>query len=96
MTESRSKSRSVASTKSIDLGLPVILGWNTEDYGNHAVLVTGYWHGRDDWLLLNDPGGEDRISWPVLAGRRGQFAGSAYLQSKDARWTEAGQGTYVS
>ena len=35
---------------SIDVGLPVLLGWNTKDYGDHAVLVTGYWHGKDDWL----------------------------------------------
>ena len=55
-----------AIAKSIDNGLPVILGWNTADYGNHAVLVTGYWHGVDDWLLLNDPGGDTEISWQVL------------------------------
>ena len=51
---------------SIDKGLPVLIGWETDDYGNHAVLVTGYWHGDDDWLLLNDPGGETRMSWQVL------------------------------
>lgn len=51
---------------SIDVGLPVLLGWNTKDYGDHAVLVTGYWHGKDDWLLLNDPSGDTQISWQVL------------------------------
>lgn len=41
---------------SIDVGLPVMLGWNTEDYGCHAVLVTGYWIGNEKWLMTADPG----------------------------------------
>ena len=36
---------------SIEKGLPVMLGWSTPDYGSHAVLVTGYWEGRERWLL---------------------------------------------
>ena len=55
-----------AIAESIDVGLPVLLGWNTKDYGNHAVLVIGYWHGKDDWLLFNDPSGDTQISWQVL------------------------------
>lgn len=52
---------------SIDLGLPVMLGWNTHDYGDHAVLVTGYWEGREKWLLVNDPqDGASEISWLSL------------------------------
>lgn len=35
---------------SIDEGLPVMLGWNTLDYGNHTVLATGYWEGRERWF----------------------------------------------
>ncbi len=56
--------RNIAS--SIDEGLPVMLGWHTEDFGNHAVLVTGYWHGKNDWLLINDPGGDQQICWQNL------------------------------
>ena len=55
-----------AIAKSIDRGLPALIGWETADYGNHAVLVKGYCHGDDDWLLLNDPGGTTRMSWQVL------------------------------
>ena len=51
---------------SIDVGLPVMLGWNAEDYGAHAVLVTGYWEGAERWLILNDPGGMPEISWDSL------------------------------
>lgn len=52
---------------SINDGLPVMLGWSTPDYGNHAVLVTGYWEGHERWLLVNDPGsGADQISWDSL------------------------------
>ena len=52
---------------SINSGLPVMLGWNTPDYGNHAVLVTGYWEGREKWFLINDPeGNAHQISWDSL------------------------------
>ena len=52
---------------SIDDGLPVMLGWSTPDYGNHAVLVTGYWEGREKWFLINDPeGNAHEISWDSL------------------------------
>ena len=52
---------------SINEGLPVMLGWSTPDYGNHAVLVTGYWEGRERWLLINDPAGDaNQISWDSL------------------------------
>ena len=56
--------RNIAS--SIDEGLPVMLGWSTEDFGNHAVLVIGYWHGKSDWFLINDPGGEQQVCWQNL------------------------------
>lgn len=55
-----------AISESINSGLPVLIGWDTTDYGTHAVLVKGYWHGDDDWLLLNDPGGDTQMSWQVL------------------------------
>ena len=48
---------------SIDEGLPVMLGWNTEDYGCHAVLVIGYWIGKEKWLMTADPGGGTEVSW---------------------------------
>ena len=51
---------------SIDQGLPVMLGWNTYDYGCHAVLVTGYWIGTETWLTINDPGGSTEVSWNSL------------------------------
>ena len=52
---------------SINDGLPVILGWNTLDYGNHTVLVTGYFEGREKWFFINDPEGDTgRISWDSL------------------------------
>lgn len=53
-------------SNSIDEGLPVMLGWSTEDFGDHAVLVTGYWHGKKDWFLLNDPGGDTEVCWQNL------------------------------
>ncbi len=53
-------------TRSIDIGLPVMLGWDTEDFGCHAVLVTGYWCGKKDWFLLNDPGGDSEVCWQNL------------------------------
>ena len=56
---------------SIDDGLPVMLGWNTPDYGNHTVLVTGYWEGREKWFLINDPADESgQISWDSLKQQR--------------------------
>ena len=52
---------------SINCGLPVMLGWNTPDYGNHAVLVIGYWKDRERWLLINDPECDaHQISWDSL------------------------------
>jgi len=49
----------------IDDGLPVMLSWDTEDYGIHAVLVVGYWVGKEKWLVVNDPGQGPgtEISW---------------------------------
>ena len=54
--------------QSIDHGLPVAIGWDAQDLGCHAVLVTGYWYGTaDKWLLINDPGGSsNEVSWPML------------------------------
>lgn len=52
-------------------GLPVMLGWDAEDYGCHAVLVTGYWKGEEMWLYTNDPGGGDgQISWNSLRAQQ--------------------------
>ena len=56
--------RNIAS--SIDEGLPVMLSWGTQDFGDHAVLVKGYWHGRNDWFLINDPGGDQQVCWQNL------------------------------
>ena len=56
---------------SINAGLPVMLGWNTPDYGNHTVLVTGYWEGRERWLVINDPmDGVDKMSWDSLKDQK--------------------------
>ena len=55
---------------SIGEGLPVMLAWNTEDYGCHAVLVTGYWIGREKWLTINDPGGSTEVSWTSLKAQQ--------------------------
>lgn len=58
--------------RSVDEGLPVMLGWNTEDYGCHAVLVTGYWIGKEKWLKTADPGGATEVSWnSVKAQQKG-------------------------
>ena len=62
--------------KSIDDGLPVMLGWDTEDYGCHAVLVTGYWIGKERWLMTNDPSGPVEVNWESLKRQqegRGKF-----------------------
>jgi len=53
-------------TDNIDDGLPVMLGWDTVDYGCHAVLVVGYWRGRENWLTVNDPGGSTEVNWNSL------------------------------
>ena len=55
---------------SIDDGLPVMLGWDTEDYGCHAVLVTGYWVGKEKWLTINDPGGSSNVNWNSLKAQQ--------------------------
>ena len=53
--------------ESINEGLPVMLGWSAKDYGCHAVLVTGYMMGKEEWLITNDPGGGNReIGWNSL------------------------------
>ena len=60
----------------IDSGLPVMLGWDTEDYGCHAVLITGYWIGKEKWLMTADPSGSDEVSWDSLKAQqagRGKF-----------------------
>ena len=57
-------------TRSIDDGLPVILSWDTEDFGCHAVVVVGYKLGQQRWFLLNDPGGSQQISWENLKGTK--------------------------
>ena len=59
-------------TSSIDEGLPVMLSWSSQDFGDHAVLVKGYWHGRNDWFLINDPGGDQQVSWQNLKRDKNQ------------------------
>ena len=57
--------------RSVNEGLPVMLGWNTEDYGCHAVLATGYWIGREKWLMVNDPSGSNEaVSWNSLKAQQ--------------------------
>jgi hypothetical protein len=51
---------------SIDQGLPVLIGWNTGDFGDHTVVVRGYEINQLHWFLLRDPGGDERISWESL------------------------------
>lgn len=58
--------------ESVNEGLPVMLGWDAEDYGCHAVLVTGYRRGKEDWLITNDPGGGDEINWNSLKMQQGR------------------------
>lgn len=61
-------------TESINNGLPVVLGFDTRDYGSHAVLVRGYWTGKEKWLITNDPGGGHDYSWDSLKTQnRGGF-----------------------
>lgn len=50
--------------------MPVILGWDTNDYGSHAVLVTGYWIGQEKWLITSDPGGGHEVSWNSLKAQQ--------------------------
>ena len=57
--------------ESINERLPVMLGWDAEDYGCHAVLVTGYMMGKEEWLITNDPsGGSREISWNSLKSQQ--------------------------
>lgn len=60
---------------SIDVGLPVMMGLSTPDYGDHTVLIRGYWEGKEKWLLINDPGvGETEVSWDSLKNqKKGKF-----------------------
>ena len=53
---------------SIENGLPVILGWDTEDMGDHTVLVTGYRYGYEQWLKIHDPSayGPMEMNWNLL------------------------------
>jgi hypothetical protein len=51
----------------IDDGLPVMIGWNTVDFGVHCALVIGYRIAARQWLVLHDPTcGNDEICWEVL------------------------------
>ena len=54
----------------IDKHLPVLLGWNTKDYGCHAVLVVGYWRGGEKWLTIRDPGGPTEVNWNSLKSQQ--------------------------
>ena len=80
---------------SIDLGLPVMLGWATEDYGDHAALVTGYWEGAEKWLILNDPGGMTEISWDSLKSQKkgkldiGLCKPSTFHGARPMKWTSS-------
>ena len=75
--------------RSVDEGLPVMLGWDTEDYGCHAVLATGYWIGQEKWLNVNDPGGVSKaVSWNSLKAQqkgRGKFGVGSVADHKGPR-----------
>jgi hypothetical protein len=56
----------------VDEGLPVVLGWESAELGNHTVLVVGYDRGPRRtslrWLRVLDPTrGQDIIEWGQLA-----------------------------
>ena len=68
-------------TENIDDGLPVMLGWNTEDYGCHAVLVVGYRRGRENWLTVNNPGGLTEVNWNSLRGQAEERFNVGYCET---------------
>lgn len=51
---------------SVEMGLPVLVGWVTEDLGNHCVVAYGWSRGDSRWLYLSDPGGDERLTWESL------------------------------
>jgi len=55
----------------IDAGLPCVLGWESQELGDHTVLVTGYERfarSRSRWLRLLDPIRlQDVLEWGQLA-----------------------------
>jgi hypothetical protein len=56
----------------VDQGLPCVLGWESQELGNHTVLVVGYdryaRRGGHRWLRVLDPTrGQDIIEWGQLA-----------------------------
>jgi hypothetical protein len=56
----------------VDEGLPCVLGWESQELGNHTVLVVGYdryaRRGGHRWLRVLDPTrGQDIIEWGQLA-----------------------------
>lgn len=51
----------------IGRGLPVMIGWNTVDFGVHCALVVGYREADRHWLILLDPTrGYEEVCWEVL------------------------------
>lgn len=53
--------------ENIDNGLPIMIGWNTIDFGVHCALVIGYRIAARQWLVLHDPScGNDEVCWEVL------------------------------
>jgi hypothetical protein len=62
-------------TAAIDDGLPIILAWDSDDFGLHAVLVVGYRRMQLRWLIVNDPSdGQIEIAWESLSkATRGRF-----------------------
>jgi hypothetical protein len=54
--------------KLIDDGLPCIIGWDSDELGSHAVVVTGYdYYRHSRWLLLNDPSDANaKLEWDQL------------------------------
>jgi hypothetical protein len=51
----------------IDNGFPVMIGWNTVDFGVHCVLVVGYRIADRHWLIVHDPAiGYEEVCWEVL------------------------------
>lgn len=52
--------------RTVDEGLPCVLGWESRELGNHTVVVAGY--DGTDWLRVLDPTGKmDLLEWSQLA-----------------------------
>ena len=65
-------------------GLPVMLGWSAPDYGDHSVLVTGYWKNEQKWLIVNDPGSDQvDINWDSLKAQKTEKFELGFIKKHD-------------